>query len=396
MAQKGCFAMARILAVLFALVLAPAAFAQEPAFRMPEKPGPHAVGLKVVEQVDKSRTFQVKAGDTASQPRPLQTLVWYPASTGGKPMTYGDYATLQYTETDFRHRLTPEETGKIAALPDATRTQAMLAQRDAKPAPGKFPVIIYAASFSSLSWENADLCEYLASHGYVVIATPGMGVHRDATNDVAGTNAQAGDITFLLDYAKALPNADTAHVAAVGYSWGALASLFAAARDPRIQALVALDGSQRYFPGVVKDAGDVHPETMRLPMMFFFSQYTIEDEAAIAEKMHASGPSVLNAWKAGDFYGIDMLGLVHPQFSARGQRNDKFYAGEFASMQHADYDRQDGVAAYGWIARYTRAFLDAYLKQDSDAKDFLKKTPAQNGVPAHLMGARFRAAKAAP
>jgi dienelactone hydrolase len=58
-----------------------------------------------------------------------------------------------------------------------------------------FPVLIYAPSDSSVSWENADLCEYFSSHGYVVLASPSMGAStRDMTDDLDGINAQARDI----------------------------------------------------------------------------------------------------------------------------------------------------------------------------------------------------------
>jgi hypothetical protein len=48
------------------------------------------------------------------------------------------------------------------------------AVRDSQLAKGRYPVLIYAPSDSSVSWENADLCEYLASHGYVVLASPSL------------------------------------------------------------------------------------------------------------------------------------------------------------------------------------------------------------------------------
>jgi dienelactone hydrolase len=79
--------------------------------------------------------------------------------------------------------------------------------QDAKPATGHYPVLIYAPSDSSVSWENADLCEYLASHGYVILASPSMGTStRDMTDDLDGINAQARDISFLITYAKTLPD----------------------------------------------------------------------------------------------------------------------------------------------------------------------------------------------
>ena len=48
-----------------------------------------------------------------------------------------------------------------------------------------------------------------------------------------------------------------------------MSSLIAAARDPRIDALTEMDGSMRYYPGLVKKAGDVHPERMTIPLLFF-------------------------------------------------------------------------------------------------------------------------------
>jgi hypothetical protein len=66
-------------------------------FRFTQSHGPHAVGIKVVEQYDRSRSFRPE-GDFPSKskaddgPRPLQTLVWYPAEgTTRSTMTFGDY-----------------------------------------------------------------------------------------------------------------------------------------------------------------------------------------------------------------------------------------------------------------------------------------------------------------
>ena len=82
---------------------------------------------------------------------------------------------------------------------------------------GRFPVVIYAPSFSASSFENADLCEYLASHGYVVIAAPDMGATtRYMTMNLEGANTQARDISFLIGYAQTLPNTEMSEVAVAG------------------------------------------------------------------------------------------------------------------------------------------------------------------------------------
>lgn len=368
-------------------------------FQFLEKPGPHAVGLKVVDQYDFSRTYRNLTDDlgkpySGERARPLQTLIWYPAEKSvAKPMTVGDYIGLLATETSFDKPLPPADVqAKVAEITLAPATP-MWAVRDAPMKPGHFPVVIYAPSFSNTSWENADLCEYLASYGYVVVAGPDMGANtREMTSDVVGVNAQARDISFLISYARSLPGADLSEIAVAGYSWGGISNLFAAARDNRIDALVALDGSMRYYPELVEKAGDVHPEEMTLPLLFFTQrEITLED----AVKFHQTGPSVLNEWTHGDLVTAHMVGMTHGEFSSRGQRRrDVRNASQEAGPD--DYSREEIIASYSWVARYTLEFLDAYLKHDAAAMTFLKKTPEENGVPRHLMSVDFRVAKGLP
>ena len=55
-------------------------------FHLALPPGPHGVGLKVVEQYDASRSY-LPLTDAVGKPtqgeraRPLQTLIWYPGET---------------------------------------------------------------------------------------------------------------------------------------------------------------------------------------------------------------------------------------------------------------------------------------------------------------------------
>ena len=69
-----------------ALVISVATAQEVPNFqcRFTEKPGPYSVGLKVIEQYDRSRVFHSTIDGTGKSAtvdgfRPLQTLVWYPA-----------------------------------------------------------------------------------------------------------------------------------------------------------------------------------------------------------------------------------------------------------------------------------------------------------------------------
>ncbi|HEY1744060.1 MAG TPA: CocE/NonD family hydrolase [Granulicella sp.] len=374
-----------------------------PLFHFTEPTGPYSVGLRVVQQYDFSRTWR-SAVDAMGKPyvgeraRPIQTLIWYPAEKSDrKPMTVQDYSDLLATETSFdKPELSPDSRQWIDAM-TPTLKDSLWAVRDAKAVARKFPLVIYAPSFTSMSWENADLCEYLASHGYVVVAGPDMGANtREMTPDVEGINAQAQDISFLIGYAQTLPDTDMSEIAVAGFSWGGISNLFAAARDNRIRALVALDGSMRYYPGLVKQSGYVHPENMTLPLLFFTQgEISVEDQAHSLEGKGFEGANVLNAWTHGDLITIDDMALVHVEHSSMYQRNEDIWKG-YAKNRKGDYSRADGIVGYAWIARYTLEFLDAYLKHDTTAMAFLKKTPAENGVPVHMMTVDFRATKGVP
>ena len=392
----------RILIAFCALCICPGsvfAASQTSAFKFLQKPGPYPVGLKVVDQYDRSRIYPASLRDSpkssvGEDARPLQTLIWYPSlRSTGKPMTVGDYTQLADTEIHFG--APDKKNNRWRSLLKTSSNISLRAVRDAKLAKGRYPILIYAPSDSSVSWENADLCEYLASHGYVVLASPSMGVStRDMTDDLDGIKAQARDISFLITYARSLSDADLSEVAVLSWSWGGISSLFAAARDPRIAALASMDGSMRYYPGLVKMAGDVHPERMAIPLLFFTrGDVNLEDieKSDNAPPANRVGPNVLNAWTHGDVLTVHMLGMAHPEFSSMSQRRES--AQRFAENQVADYGREDANTSYAWVALYSLNFLDSYLKNDASAKAFLEKTPAETGVPKHFMGITFRLAE---
>lgn len=356
-------------------------------------PGQHGVGLRVIEQYDYARSYRGNYDVVTGKPvsgekaRPMQTVVWYPAQRSGKRVTYGDYARLNGGAETFG-RSEAETAAATAAWLKRQRSdngveqayaelaRPMWAVRDGKPAPGRFPVVIYAPSFSANAAENADLCEYLASHGYVVIASPSMGAHaRGMSADLEGIETQAADIAFLIGYAHTLPQADTGKLAVAGFSWGGISNVFVAARDSRVKALVNLDGSVRYWPDMIEQARYVVPARVAVPMLFLAQRPRSLEELAKRDKPLVS---FLNGMRYSDLYNVTLHPMEHFAFASEGLR----FTG---TSNFNEYSAAEVSQAHGWMARYVLQFLNAYLLEQAPARTFLSNTPRQNGVPAHMV-----------
>ncbi len=175
-------------------------------FTFSAPPGPHGVGIKFVQQYDHSRLFKadidLATGEKVEgeRARPVQTLLWYPAARGGKPLSYRQYLETEATEDAFTRSAQEIKrmTDDMIESQAGRRREALLrdvnapmrAVRDARPIAGTFPVVIYAPSYSASAYENADLCEYLASQGYIVLSSASIGARtRSMTVDLEGAEA---------------------------------------------------------------------------------------------------------------------------------------------------------------------------------------------------------------
>lgn len=386
--------MLRLLAlILLVLVVIPSRAQQ--AFPFHNKPGGFAVGFRVVEQVDPSRSYPSTSPEGSGKPRPIQTAIWYPAVKGGQPMRYDDYLQLLGWDDDFTRP--PAERDKViaewlkfvtedkpAAQIAAERRDVRWAVRDARALPGKYPVVIYSPSISSNVFENAEMMEFLASHGYMVIASPALGLDgRWQKDDLAHAEAQAADIRFLVGYAQSLPQADASRLAVAGFSWGGMANVLAAAQDERIKALVCLDGTVRYRHAMLEKLPYLKPEQLRTPLLYL-AQRPPPFERGLKHKPDHSG-SILQKMTGADVYLLTMYAMEHVYFGTSYLRLDP--------LDFGDYTRDEVAQSYGQAARYVLHFLNGALKGDKSGFAYLMKKPEQLGMPRHSVESRFFAAR---
>lgn len=138
---------------------------------MPMPDGKHDVGVVRAEFVDSSR--RLDAADSASGPRHLPAIVWYPAAgraVGGAPYMEGDAAAVRVPAIARNFRFTVEELHALTTQRMNVRPRAM----PARP-PRGFPVVVFSHGFFLYPEQNSALATRLASHGYIVvsIAHPG-------------------------------------------------------------------------------------------------------------------------------------------------------------------------------------------------------------------------------
>ena len=390
--------------VLFMLIFwASSATYAESLFKFSNAPGMHGVGVRYVKQYDRTRSFTPQRGILASAfskkenpGRPMQTVIWYPAEKGGQGVKYDHYLQLVGWETNFE-RSPKEETrtvdawlqmvtdGKRNAQVESERRKVMWAVRDAIPKAGKFPVVIYAPSVNNTAFENADIAEFLASHGYIVIAGPTVGLtSRWIKRDLMHAELQAADIRFLIDYARTLPQADMTRVAAAGFSWGGLSNILAAAKDERIKALVCIDGAVRYYNSIMTQARYADPERLKTPLLYL-AQSPASMETNIRDKEDMSGSFISRMINA-DVYLLTMYPMDHVHFGSSYIRLDD-------PAEYKEYTAAEVSFAYSLGARYILNFLNGYLKNDPSGLAYLANRPVTNGAAPHAMTMQYLSAK---
>ncbi len=365
------------------------------------EPGPWPVGFESRLAHDRSRAFRAKRDlDGRLRPgerhRPLQVSVWYPAdpSRPGEPMTFGDYVALAVAELEEvpagspardaqRQRFVAQRQANGARPRDVERVleERAAAGRGASPAPGPFPLVLLGQGFGGSAWHNFLLAEVLASHGYVVATSPSFGpTSRAMVGGWVGLDTQRQDLEWLLGRLLERPEVDRDRLAVAGFSFGGAAALMLACRNPEVDAVVSLDGSDGF--------ADVVPLIRRWPH-FAPQRFT----AAYLRLGQAASPD------------LD-LGLVESlRYSPRvvlgfpRLRHTDFSSGGMLAALAPGFDGEPlGDTALGaeLVVTACRHFLDAHVKGDAAAGERLLALGRSPVVPAGFVTVRSLAALPPP
>ena len=345
-------------------------FSQESALWGDLKPGKYGVGFRVLERYDSSRRWRAERKE-----RPVQISIWYPgrANTDAPPLTYRDYFLLSACELDSAG-LSPEKKAEAVAayktllvsngIPkdaaDAFFSTHMLARRDLEAAGGLFPLVIVAQGNFHSAHHQSVLCEFLASHGYVVATCPSQtrisGPMKSAGEMYANIVEQSEDIAFLRYQVVANFPVDSARIGLVSHSFGARSAFFYVAEHNDVKAFVSLDGGIGNKEGkdFMRGKKDFDPATIRVPILHFYEE---------VESFMSPDFDLMNSLENSDRFLVKVEQMNHTQFTSFGMAG--------ATIPGFSTRAEETKLKCEALYNITLCFLDAFVrdgKVDSGAR----------------------------
>lgn len=364
-----------VLVFVIAVMIAPFARTGEATvYKVPDPlaAGPFPVGVTSTVFIDKSRT-----DNFTKEPRTLVTEIWYPATDDArqKPKNkYSDFIPAEArTQIDALMKL-----GFKTSLDELDKNFLNDSVRDADVRKGRFPLIVFSHGNGGTRTQNTFWCDYLASHGYIVVSADhtanaratiikGRVIPYQASERENSAKDRPRDVSFLLDQMIAWDKGadkrftgriDTDRACAAGMSFGSYTAIVVADQDPRFKAAVAMSG-----------APESHTN-LTVPSMLMLGTEDMTIRAAGNARIrdnHAAhkGPSYLIEIKKGGHYSFTDMFKINKNFGdgvGSGKRRDTGEPIEYTPME----------PTYKIINSYSIAFLGYHLKGQKEYLDFLK------------------------
>lgn len=346
--------------------------------------GSYTVGFKHYTATDSTRTYTVKPIINAKETlRPIPISIWYPSTTTTesiRPMSVLNYMEILKEEEEwedlpnyfildwFYYANTPQNQQHLKEITKAYKDIPITNE--------SFPVIVYAPSFQASSIENFAICEQLASHGYIVISSPSRGAYSKRFQKTErAIETQARDIEFLLKEVARFPSSDMNHVGTMGFSFGGLSNVLAQMRTSVFKANLSLDGTIRYSPGILQSTAFYDPKKITVPFMHVAQKeipQVVMQEDNLSPTLNTDF-EFYDTLTHCDAYKMRFHDMSHSYFSTLGVLFEK---------RDPRQDKSDPkiMASYKLVAEYSLQFMNAYLKNDNTALQFLKNTPQENNI----------------
>jgi dienelactone hydrolase len=339
----------------------------------PAAAGPYPVGVTTTVFVDHKRTDAATKED-----RTLVTEIWYPATDETRNLPKNKFSDF------LPGGATPQlesliKTAFKKPLDEIDQIFRNNSVRDARVREGKFPLIIFSHGNRSIRNQSTFWCDYLASHGYIVVSADHTG--NSAIAIINGKtifyqlNGRANsfvdrpkDMIFLLDQmtlwnggadSRFSGKIDLSKTVAAGMSFGSMTAIRVADLDPRFKAVVAMTGSP-----------EVHTN-LNVPSLYMLGTEDRTIGVTGNERIRENyakhtGPAVMLELKNGGHYSFSDIFKIDPNYGdgiGQGKRHETGETFNYTSMEKT----------YQIINSYSAAFLGLYVKGEREYAPYLLK-----------------------
>lgn len=340
--------------------------------------GPYSVGFGTMEFYDHSRTIMsgrdyfgnLLPRETA---RPIQICIWYPAKeeSDNIKMVFGEYnfpypedrlfigfiSEVQDREISFLQRLLRGDQGMVLDI----LNNEVGAVRDAAFIEEQFPLIIQAPDLGNGIPSNFELNEFLASHGFIVVAVHSLGSFQlDPTPSPSDLETLIRDLEFarasLIDH----PNIDQNKIGLMGCGFGCCAALLFKMRNYDIGALTCVD-----FPVPGSETLDV------LKNNSYYNTHRVDVPLLIINRGKSSGEedSLFDSLR----FSLRYIYSYGSQSGICLSNYDKFSA---IKNNESGQLSKENIESYNSLRLITLNFLNTHLKGEDKSQQYsLAETP---------------------
>lgn len=381
--------------LIWLLFISNNAFTQDYNFWGSLEKGKYDAGFSVIYETDYSRNFYPETDITKklykeSKGRPVKIYIWYPAekSHNKNRVNFENYA--EHMIEDYRIGI---KTGKKPDINDFLKLNLFRAVEEERvpgllksktgayenisPPKDKFPILIFGQGFMYESpVSHFVLCEYLASHGYVVISCPLVGTYSGKVNlDMFDFETQIRDMEFLAGYGSALPYADKEKIGLIGFDLGGMSALILQKKNTNIDAFVSLDNGiiMEHNLTLIRQHPYYEDNMLRVPIIHFTKNTDDLEKIGIVENL-----TIFEKSEYSDIYFLRFKGLPHVTATSYAM-----FGIEKAVPMYWGNITPDSDKYYEIICKYSLQFLNAYLKSDGKALTYINEDTKKH-IPSEL------------
>ncbi len=278
--------------------------------------GKYAVGFRSGVYFDASRPPLKEQTQFREKGRPVHIGFWYPGVLDSKKkrLLQQDYSTTIlpsnnfFSSTPFPVKyIDPEknknaikdylltslvnlhgDTNTLLHYYDRLMKEPTHAYNELSAVAGRFPVIFFQEDI----FRGSILCEFLASHGFIVVAVSGFGAFSNAMEwqRVRGLETLVEDLQFAKTVTEKEFTIENPVFGAMGVGMHASAAVSWAMRDQRLKALASLEGGilTNYEWTMLQQSSYFDVKRLRQDMLVMYSPHAAIDSTLLNRYKYAN------------------------------------------------------------------------------------------------------------